>query len=90
MIKKLGPKGARKLQARLPDLLAASNMAQVRRGRPHTLSGAFEGCIGLDLDGGSRLVVEAVTGPPPELVSGGVDWSQVDGVRVVFIGDYHG
>ena len=90
MIKKLGPKGARKLKARLADLLAASNMAQVRRGRPHTLTGTFEGCISLELDGGSRLVVEAVADPLPALVGGGIDWSQVDAVRVVFIGDYHG
>ena len=90
MIKELGPEGARKLMARLADLAAASNMAQVRRGHPHPLSGNFQGCIGLNLDGGRRLVVEPTAEPPPMLPDGGLDWSKVDAVRVVFIGDYHG
>ena len=90
MIKELGPKGAKKLKARLADLQAASNMAQVRRGCPHPLSGVFQGCIGLDLDGGRRLVVEPMADPPPMLPDGGLDWTNVDAVRVVFIGNYHG
>jgi toxin HigB-1 len=87
--KKLGPKGARKLQARLADLMAADNMAAVVFGRPHQLSGKLAGCMAMDLDGGRRIVVEAAHDPTPTKDDGGVDWSRVDVVRVVLVGDYH-
>lgn len=48
------------------------------------------GCMALDLDGACRLVVEAANDPVPEKDDGGIRWNQVDTIRVVFIGDYHG
>jgi len=87
--KELGAQGARKLRARLADLDAAANMAEVRFGRPHPLKGDMAGCMALDLDGGRRLVVEAANDPVPIDDTGAVNWAAVDVVCVVQIGDYH-
>jgi toxin HigB-1 len=89
MNKKFGAKVARALKARLADLDAAEQMTDVRRGRPHPLKGSYEGCLGLTLSGGTRLVLESVEQPPPTKPDGGIDWSNVRSVRIVFIGDYH-
>jgi len=90
MSKALGQAGAKKLKARLADLMAASHMRQVRRGRPHVLTGSMQGCMALDLDGGRRLVLEPAMDPTPRFPDGGVDWSRVRAVRILCIGDYHG
>jgi toxin HigB-1 len=89
MTKKLGAKCTRALRARLADLMAAENMSEVRRGRPHTLKGNYEGCLGVTLDGGVRLVLEPTGEPPPTRPDGGINWTEVRSVRIVFIGDYH-
>ena len=88
--RKLGAKGFKKLRTRLADLAAAENMAAVVFGRPHQLKGDLAGCMALDLDGARRLVVEAANDPVPEKDDGGIQWDQVDTIRVVLIGDYHG
>ncbi len=89
MLRALGKKGARKLRARLKDLQAFSNMKEVCFGRPHPLRGHFKECLGLDLDGGRRLVLEAANEPIPRNEDHSIDWSSVTRVRVIFIGDYH-
>lgn len=89
MLRALGKKGARKLRARLKDLRAFSNMTEVRFGRPHPLRGNFNDCLGLDLDGGRRLVLEAANKPIPRTKDHRIDWSSVTQVRIIFIGDYH-
>lgn len=90
MLRELGRAGAKKLKARLADLEAAQVVTDVKRGRPHPLKGESRGRLALDLDGGCRLVIEPVQAPPPETPDGAVDWSSVQDVRVVMIGDYHG
>lgn len=89
MQKKLGAPGARKLRARLADLMAATTMTDVKRGSPHPLKGDFAGCLALDLHGGMRLVVEPADDPVPKNDDGSIDWSSVAAVTVVHIGDYH-
>ena len=89
MMKELGKKSAKKLKARLADIQAAENVRELRRGRPHPLQGDFDGCLGIELDGGHRLVIESAVQPPPDLEAGGIDWANVTAVRVVFVGDYH-
>jgi hypothetical protein len=37
-----------------------------------------------------RLVFEPTDKPPPSLLSGGIDWQQVNSVRLLEIGDTHG
>ena len=90
MVKQLGPDGARKLRARLKDLSAATNMGEIKVGRPHPLRGDFAGCLALDLDGGRRLVLEAADDPIPRCEDESIDWGSVTRIRIVFIGDYHG
>lgn len=86
--KRLGA-AARRLRARLADLAAAARVSDLVAGRPHPLRGDREGQLALTLDGGRRLVLEPAHDPVPALPDGGVDWSQVTAVRIVFVGDYH-
>lgn len=89
MMKMLGKACAKKLQTRLNELCVAANLDEVVSGRPHPLRGDFEGCFGLDLKGGNRLVIRPNHSPPPLLEDGGLDRKSVTSVCVVFVGDYH-
>lgn len=85
----LGKNGARKLAARLADLMAAARVVELVAGHPHPLTGDRAGQFALDLDGGRRLVLEPDHDPVPRKEDGGIEWAQVTRVRVAFIGDYH-
>jgi len=87
--RRLGKNAARRLRSRLADLLAAARVADLVAGHPHPLVGSRAGQFALDLDGGRRLVFEPDHGPVPRKEDGGIDWSRVKRVRIVFIGDYH-
>ena len=87
--RQLGTAGAKKLQRRLADLAAATNVGELVAGRPHPLAGDRKGQFALDLDGACRLVFESADEPVPLHGAGGVDWPRVKKVRIVFIGDYH-
>ena len=87
--KQLGVKGAKKLQRRLADLMAAGRVGDLVAGRPHPLKNDRAGQFALDLDGGCRLVFEPAHAPPPSRDDGSIDWGAVTAVRIVFIGDYH-
>ena len=89
--KSLGDPGAKKLRSRLDDLRDAPNLETMRSlpGRCHELRGDRAGCLALDLHGAKRLVFEPLDQPPPAKPDGGLDWTKVTGVRVVFVGDYH-
>lgn len=89
--RKLGPQMARKLRARLSDLLAASSVTDLpRAGRPHPLTGDRAGQFALDLVHPRRLVFEPAHDPVPQTDDGGIDWSRVTRVCIIWIGDYHG
>ncbi|MDY7093951.1 MAG: killer suppression protein HigA [Acidobacteriota bacterium] len=85
----LGQAGARKLRARLADLMAASTVRDLVAGRPHALKGDRSGHFAIDLDRGRRLVFEPGNEPTPRSSDGGILWSEVTVVRILFIGDYH-
>jgi toxin HigB-1 len=87
--KKLGQPCARKLRVRLVNLLAAEVVTDLVAGRPHPLKGDRLGQFALDLEGGRRLVFESANVPIPMNEDGGIDWSQVTEVKIVFVGDYH-
>jgi toxin HigB-1 len=87
--KKLGQPCARKLRVRLVNLLAAEVVTDLVAGRPHPLKGDRLGQFALDLEGGRRLVFEPAHEPIPMNEDGGIDWSQVTEVKIVFVGDYH-
>lgn len=88
--KKLGRSGARKLQRRLADLLAAQNLGEIVAGRPHPLSGDRAGQFAVSLDGGRRLVFEPADEAIPLTQDDAIAWTLVRTIRIVFIGDYHG
>lgn len=87
--KKLGPNSSKKLRTRLADIEAASNVTELISGRPHPYKGAKEGLFSLDLHGGDRLLFEPLVKPPPTKDDGGIDWSKVESILIVFIGDPH-
>lgn len=87
--RKLGKRMAQKLQGRLADLMAVASVAELCAGRPHPLSGDRAGQFALDLVHPCRLVFEPAHHPVPRR-DGGVDWSQVTKVCIIWIGDYHG
>lgn len=89
--RKLGTKMARKLRARLADLMAAPSAADLpRAGRPHPLTGDRVGEFALDLVHPQRLVFKPAHNPVPRSEDGGIDWSRVTRVCIIWIGDYHG
>lgn len=88
-IKKLGADCARKLQARLTELEAASRVTDLVAGRPHALKGDRKGQYALDLAGGLRLVFAPAQQPLPTKDDGSTDWSRVTNICIEFLGDYH-
>lgn len=87
--RRLGTDCAKKLQARLADLIAAARLGEVTAGKPHPLNGDREGQFSLSLSGGRRLVLAPTDDPLPKRCDGTIDWANVQSVRIVFIGDYH-
>jgi proteic killer suppression protein len=87
--KQLGEKRAKRLKNRLSELRAVQNVSQLQLGRPHALTADRAGQYSIDLDGPMRLLFESTEQPPPTLPSGGIDWQQVNSVRLLEIGDTH-
>ncbi|MBT3037788.1 MAG: killer suppression protein HigA [Candidatus Thiodiazotropha endolucinida] len=87
--KKLGSNSGRKLRTRLSDIEAASNVSELIAGRPHPYTGDKAHLFSLDLHGGDRLLFEPLKKPPPKKGDGGIDWSNVESIFIVFIGDPH-
>mgnify|MGYP001810691420 CR=1 FL=1 len=87
--RELGKNMARKLKARLADLIAAANVSELQAGRPHPLKGDRVGQFALDLVHPQRLLFEPAHETIPRLEDGGIDWSQVTQIYIIWIGDYH-
>ncbi|MCU7943988.1 MAG: killer suppression protein HigA [Candidatus Thiodiazotropha sp.] len=87
--RKLGPNSSKKLHTRLADIEAASNVSELIAGRPHPYTGDKAGLFSLDLHGGDRLLFEPLKKPPPTNDDGGIDWSNIESICIVFIGDPH-
>lgn len=87
----VGALSARKLRARLDDLLASPCLATAPKlpGRFHALAGNRKGQFAFHLQGGCRLVIEPAHNPLPHHPDGTLDLTKITAVRVVFIGDYH-
>ena len=88
-VKNLGDAVARKLGARLADLMAVSNVSELVAGKPHPLKGDRQGQCAMDLAGGWRLVFAPANDPVPRKGDASIDWSAVTIVCIEFIGDYH-
>lgn len=99
--KELGENAAQKLRKRLADLLAATVVTELVAGNPHPVQPHklgkrfyqkfynFEHLFALDLHGGVRLVFQADVEPLPLKADESLDWSKVNQICIVFVGDYH-
>jgi proteic killer suppression protein len=87
--RKLGRICAKALRARLADLAAAVNAAELVAGHPHPLRGGRAGQFALNLAGGRRLAFRPGEAPPPLDADKAIAWERVQSVIIVFIGDYH-
>ena len=89
-VRSLGQNSAKKLQSRLSDIEAALNVQDLPPvGNPHPLIGDRQGQFSIGLAGGQRLVFKPNHNPVPKKDDGGINWTRVTSVTIVFIGDYH-
>ncbi|CAB5507475.1 hypothetical protein AZO1586I_1923 [Bathymodiolus thermophilus thioautotrophic gill symbiont] len=86
--KDLGAKCAKKLQKILERLFAINELNDCSLGNPHPLKGKRKGQFSISLDGGYRLVFEALE-PIPSNEDGSTNWKKVKKITIIFIGDYH-
>ncbi|HUY32702.1 MAG TPA: hypothetical protein VMV69_07950 [Pirellulales bacterium] len=87
-----GERMAGLIQRRLHELHDAGtldDMSQVTGARCHQLVAKLKGCLAVDLVHPNRLVFKPANDPLPTKPDGGLDWSQVDAIEIVGIGDYH-
>lgn len=87
--KQLGAASAKKLRARLADLMSVARLGELPAGKPHPLKGSRFGQFAVSLAGGHRLVFKANDEPTPMTEDGVTDWPNVASIRIVYIGDYH-
>ncbi len=89
--KDLGPQRAKLLQRRLGDLTNAVTLEDVRHlpGHYHELTGDRKGQWSCDLDQPYRLIFTPHEHPVPTNDEGVSVWSEIFGVEVIEIVDYH-
>lgn len=82
-----GPGCAKRILARVADLVAASSLEDFRGlpGRCHALKADRQGQFALEVADGRRLILE----PVPPLPPGDTPWSSIDAAEVVEVVDYH-
>jgi proteic killer suppression protein len=85
-----GEPRAKKLMARLADLRAASVLEDLRRlpGACRELDEKLSGQLALNLGEGKCLIFEPSSDSIVAASNGGLDWRQVDAVRVLDVRDY--
>jgi len=79
----------KQLHHRLMDIQAARVVTNLTGGKPHPLERERLGQFAITLVGLYRLVFEPANNPIPRKADGKIDWSNVNKVRIVYIGDYH-
>jgi proteic killer suppression protein len=85
---KLGAPCAKKLKTRLAEIQAASFVTDLIAGKPHALDRERTGQYAVSLEGFVRLTFEPTNSPIPTN-DGKIDWSKVNKVKIVYIGNYH-
>lgn len=89
-VRRLGANLAKKLQSRLSDIEAAPDVQGLPPvGNPHPLVRDRQGQFSIRLADGKRLVFIPNHNPVPKKDDGGINWTLVTSVTIVFIGDYH-
>ncbi|OIR25290.1 type II toxin-antitoxin system RelE/ParE family toxin [Bathymodiolus thermophilus thioautotrophic gill symbiont] len=87
-IRELGNDCSDKLQLRLSQLSSIEFLEDMKYGNPHPLKGNKKGQFSISLEGGFRLVFEAIK-PIPKTSDNAIFWQKVTVINIVFIGDYH-
>lgn len=90
-VKAFGQEGARRIDLRLQQLMAARSLEDMRAlpGRCHELSGDLRGHLAVDVHQPYRLIFHPTADPPPRKPDGGLEWRSVESVTVTQIVDYH-
>ena len=86
--RKLGAPCAKKLKTRLAEIQAASVVTDLIVGGPHALDRERTGQFAVSLLGLVRLTFVPANSPIP-IIDGKIDWSKVNKVIIVYIGNYH-
>ena len=91
LLKKYGKLRAEKIKIRLAQLTFASTLEEVRNlaGNYHELSGNRKGQWACDLDQPFRLIFTPHENPIPKDINGRFVWTEIQGVKVIEIVDYH-
>ncbi len=90
--KELGSMRAKLYQKRLGDLLNARTLEDVRNlpGHYHELSGDYKGYWACNLDQPYRLIFKPHENPIPTNSNGQYNWTEIKGVEIIEITNYHG
>jgi len=82
---------AKKIMTRMAQLEGALTLQQLHNqpGHFHSLTEDKAGWLACDLDGPNRLIFEVANSPVPQLAAGGMDWAQVNQVRILGVLNYH-
>ena len=92
MKQRWGAQMSRVLRRRLGELEAAVTLADIARipaARCHELTGRRQGDLAVDLVHPYRLIFRPNLDPVPTKPDGGLDWSEVTGILVSDVVDYH-
>ena len=84
--KKFGANCAKRLRTRLAELTAADFVSELVVGRPHPLKADRKGQFAINLDRKIRLIFVNYN---QENSSSDLDWSTVNKILIIEIGDYH-
>lgn len=89
---RLGKERGTKVALRLAQLRASTTLqelATLPQARFHQLTENRDEQFSVDLDGPYRLIFEILDDPIPRLADGGIDLTQVRGIRILEIADPH-
>lgn len=90
-----GARRAKKIRLRLAELRAAASLMDFwppksGPGRCHELTqGKRKGQLSVDLDHPYRLIFAPAHDPVPKRKDGGLDWSQVNAIKILGVEDTH-
>ncbi|MDQ2731430.1 MAG: killer suppression protein [Armatimonadota bacterium] len=90
-ITEFGPERAKRLRRRLDQMRASPSLAVFRLVHPrcHSLIGNRAGQWSADLDGPYRLLFEIADEPLPVDDNGGINFNEVQKVRILDVTDTH-
>ena len=94
MAKTFGTQQTRKIRIRMAALTAAQNLGEFwppykKSGRCHELTGNRKGQLSIDLDHPYRLIFMPDHDPLPKTSEGGLDWFQVNRIKIIGVEDTH-